>query len=692
MKKLINIIALFLIIVAANAQQLDRSIKPAAAAAKAIDIKDAEIFTLPNGLKVFVVEDKRAPIVLYSVSLDIYPALEGDKAGMQDLFTSVMGTATKTLEKEELNREIDLIGARIYSGSRGGSARGLKKHETRMLELLSDILLNPVFVADELELNRKKTLSALELLGDDIGSLNMRVSDALTYGKNYPEGEVQTKESIENISLNDFENFHQTYFAPNVARLVVVGDITLAEAKVNAEKYFGKWAKKNVPTTKYAIPAAPAANKVAFIEKPGAVQSAIDVSYPVELHPAAPDLIAANIMSYVMGGGMNGRLTQNLREKRSYTYGVYNFLSPNELIGRYQLSSGRGAAQVKAAATDSAVYFIREEMQGLINTPITEQELADAKSYFAGSFGRSLEDPNTLASFAINIDKYNLPKDYFKNYLKRLEALTIADVQAAAKKYLKPDNAWIVVAGDKAHAENLKQFADDQIVQFYDINVNPIAAPETKTAEIGAEQIIENYVKALGGVAAIEAVNDYKITGTVNAMGQELGYSQMFKKPEMSLMAITMGGMAVQKAVFDGEKLSMSGMGGSQEFTEGEEFDTFKAEAAVCPPMNFVKNGYQMTVKGIEQVGDAEAYVLDVNSGSVKTYYFDIQSGLLLKTSATTETPQGAMQQVEEYSDYRSVGGMLFPYTVKQKAGGMDMPMTVSSIEVNTGLTAEDFK
>ena len=694
MKKIINLIALFLIIITANAQQLDRSVRPSAAPAKAIDIKDAQVFTLSNGLKVFVVEDQRAPIVRYSVSLDIYPALEGNKAGMQDLFSAVIGTATKTLSKEALNREIDLIGAHIGSHKRGGYASGLKKHETKMLELFSDMLLNPVFLPEELELNREKALSAFDMIGDDASALNQRVSNALTYGKGYPDGEVETKESIKNIAIADLEAFHRTYFAPNAARLVIVGDITLAQAKANAEKYFGKWAKKNVPVTKYTVPAAPAKAKIAFIEKSGAVQSAIDVSYPVELRVGAPDFFAANVMSHILGGGASGRLFQNLREQHSYTYGVYNTLSDHELIGRYQLTSKRGAAQVKAAATDSAIYYIREEMQRMINTPISAAELQEAKAYIAGSFGRALEDAGTLAEFALYIDKYKLPKDYYKNFLKHLDAVTVADVQAAAKKYLKFDNAWIVVAGDKSHAEALKQFSVDNTVQFYDMNVNPVAAPETKTADISAEQIINNYVKALGGVAAMEKINDYKMTMEVSAMGQKLEMVMAYKKePRHTLTAISMSGMVVQKITFDGTTMKMSGMQGNQEFTEGDEFEAMKAEAHLCPDMYYAQNGYKLTVKGIEKVNGSDAYVLEAVKGkTVMLNYYSTATGLKVKSTTTSETPQGTATQVSEMSNYKEVGGVKFPHTIKQSANGMAMDATVKSIEVNKGLDKSFFE
>ena len=693
MKKIFNIVVFLLCVAVLSAQTVDRSIRPAAAPAKEINIKDAKTFTLDNGLKVFVVEDNRAPIVYYSLQLDVKPALDGDKAGLQDLFGGVVGTATKTKTKEQLNKEIDLIAAQINLNARGGYGSSLKKYETKLLELLADMILNPVFTQEELDLNKAQQKSGLQYINDDPAAISSRMASALAYGKSFPNGEVETVETLDNVTVNDLELFYSTYFAPNVMRLVIVGNTTEAEAKANAEKYFGKWQKKNVSVTNYTIPQAPAQSKVAMFNKDGAVQSVVSLVYPVDLKPGAPNIEAASIANYILGGGMAGRLFLNLRETHSYTYGAYSYLREGEQVGLFEISSGRhGGASVKANATDSSLMQIIYEMNRMINIPITEDELKGAKAYLAGRFGRSLQESSTIARFAVNIDKYNLPKDYYKNYLKRLEAVTIADVQAAAKKYFKPENAWIVVVGDKSHAETLKQFSGNNTVQFYDIDVNPIAAPETKTAEVTAEQIIDNYVKALGGAAAIEAIKDYKMTGSVSAMGQQLAFNQIFKKPEMSLTAVTMNGMVVQKVIFDGKTLSVSGMGGSQDFTKGKEFEAAKAEAGICPPMNFVKNGYTMIVKGIEKTGNTEAYVLDVNSGNLKTYWFDTKTGLLIKTSATAETPQGPIQQIVEYSDFRPVNGTLFPYTIKQKAAGMEMVTTISNVKVNTGLTNEDFK
>ncbi|MDR0660499.1 MAG: insulinase family protein [Prevotellaceae bacterium] len=685
MKKIYTILAALLIGTAAvNAQKLDRSIQPKPAPAKEIDFKDAKTFTLSNGLKVFVVEDNRAPIVYYSLRLDVKPELEKNKAGLESLLSSVIGTATTNRSKEQLSKEIDLIGARISVNSRSGYASGLRKHEDKMLTLMADMLFNPLFSQEELDLWRDKEKSGLAMIADDPGQISERVSNVLMYGKEFPYGEVESIETLESIQIADLQKFYDTYFAPNVARLVIVGNITEKEAEANAEKYFGSWKKKNVPEAKYVLPTAPASAKVAMVNKDGAPQSTINITYPLNYKVGAPDASAVSLLQHTFGGGMSSRLFQNLRETHSYTYGVYSDISSGELIGSFSLSSGRGAASVKGVATDSSIYQIIYEMNGMINNPIGEQELKDAKAALAGSFGRSISEPSVIANYAVNIDKYNLPKDYYKNYLKRLEAVTASDIQTAAEKYLKPNNAWIIVVGDKSHAEGLKQFAGDKTVQFYDIDGNPVEAPVAKSVDVSAEQIINGYATALGGKAAIDKIDSYKMLGEMSMMGQKVEVTQAFKKPNHTSMVMSMGGMVVQKIVFDGSKLKMSGMQGEQEITEGDQLEEMKASAGICPELSYAKNGYKLTVKGVEQVNGKDAYALEVVKGSNTTIdYYDVESGLKVKSVATVDSPQGAMQQATEYGDYKPVDGVMFPHTVKQSVAGMAMNTAITSIEVN---------
>jgi predicted Zn-dependent peptidase len=693
MKTIYSLFAFLMGVLTLNAQTVDRSIRPSSAPAKEINIKDAQVFTLSNGLKVFLVEDKTTPIVYYSLMLDVKPALQGDKTGMYDVFNEVFGKATTSRSKEQLNREIDLIGAQASPYKDGVYISYLKKYENKALDLFSDILLHPVFTQEEFDLSMNKLRTFLSGLGDDGGQINERVAAALTYGKNYPEGEVVTTKTIENVSISDLENYYKTYFAPNVSRLVIVGDVSLKEAKASAEKYLGKWQKRNVPVSKYDIPSAPAATKVAYIVKPGAVQSSIDFSYPIHFQLGEPDYDAARIMDQILGGSMTGYLTQNLREAHSYTYGVYSRLSADELTGRFSIHSGRGAASVKAAVTDSAIYEIIHEFNRIIDEPVTEKALQAAKTYRAGGFSRSLENSGTIAGFAVNIDKYNLPKDYYKNYLKRIDAVTAADVQAAAKKYIRPNNAWIVVTGDQAHAAGLLPFASDKTIHYYDYDANPAAAPTVLKTDISSEEIIANYVKALGGKDAIDKIHDYSLTADVNAMGQTLLMSQLYKAPNKSLINLTMNGMAIQRIAFNGVTLRMSGMGGAQDYTEGDWFDAMKDGASIVPELNYIQNGYTVEVSGLEAVNGKDAYVLTATKGKNKTVnYFDVETGLKVKNVTNIDTPAGEQQTVTEFSDYRESDGVKFPFVMKQNMGGMAMDMVVKSMEINQGIEDSKFE
>ncbi|MDR2466684.1 MAG: insulinase family protein [Prevotellaceae bacterium] len=681
----------------ARTRTIDRSIRPKPAAAKEIKIRNAETFTLNNGLKVFVVEDRRAPIVHYTLSLDVKPALKGDKAGLNDLFSEVFGNATAKRDKETLNRDIDLIGARLSANSDGGRISVLKKHENKALELLADVLFNPVFDRKEFDLSLERIKSSLASVADDAGAINERVSSALTYGREYPEGEVITEATVANVALDDLRKYYDTYFAPNVSRLVIVGDVTLGEAKKNVQQYFGQWKRKSVSEARYVIPELPARTSVAMVKKAGAVQSSIDVTYPVQFRVGAPDEAAARLMTHILGGGASSRLFANLRERHSYTYGVYNSLTSDELAGRYSLTSGNSAASVKAAATDSALTQIFVELNRMISEPVSDEELRDAKAFLAGEFGRALANASIIAAQAVNIDKYSLPKNYYGTFLQRLEAVTKADVQAAARKYLHPDNALIVVTADESRAESLKKFSADGTVKFYDMDANPIDAASGATSDATADakpsEIIDKYLEALGGKAAIDRIEDCETVTETTVMGQTMEIRKIVKRPHFFLTTMSVGGSTMQKIVFDGKTVKLIAPGNEREFTEGKEFESLTGEASICPEAEYAAKGVKLKAKGIEKVNGRDARLLEVTKGDhLVVDFFDVETGLKVKTVTSVDTPQGLVQTSVEYGDYRETGGVKFPWTMKTSISGMIIDAKVKTCAVNKGVAEESFK
>lgn len=479
MKKISSYLFFMLVGIGMIAAQVDRSNYPEPGPAPEINIGDPVTFTLPNGLNVFVVENHKLPRVTYSLVLDRDPILEGDKAGITTLVGEMMMGGTASRSKDELDEAIDRIGSQVSVSATSASASSLKKYNDQLLELFTDVLFNPAFPQSELDKLKKQLISSLTAAKDDPNSIAGVVRNAVMYGKDHPYGETETEETVARIQVDDIKSYYNTYFKPNIAYLAIVGDITVDEAKALANRHFADWQQGTVPHHEWPLPKAAAENNVVLVNRPASAQSVIHVGYPFVLKPNDPDVIATNVVSRVLGGGSSGRLFLNLREDKGYTYGAYGGITPGKLIATLDAS-----ASVRNAVTDSAVHEFVYELQRLGQRTITQAELDLAKAALAGSFARSLEQPATIARFAINTELQELPKDYYKNYLKNLDALTLEQTNAAAAKYVHGSGLQITVVGKTDDfADKLKEWGT---VRFYTVTGDPVngdaggGAPKTE--------------------------------------------------------------------------------------------------------------------------------------------------------------------------------------------------------------------
>jgi len=355
-------------------------------------------------MKVIVVENHKLPRVSYSINLDNDPIQEGTKAGYISMAGGLIQSGTKTKSKAEIDETADYMGASLSTSSGGIYGSCLKKHSDNFLALMSDVLLNPSFPQEEFDKTKKQQLSGLASEKTSPDAISGKITSVLNYGTKHPYGEVTTEETVNNITREDLVSFYNSYFKPNVATLIVVGDITPEEAKTQAQKYFGSWKQGNISPRQYPMPQAPSANRVAFVPVTGAVQSVIEVTYPIDLQPGTQDAIVASVLNNILGGsGFSTRLMQNLREDKAYTYGSYSSISPDEVVGAF--SAG---ASVRNAVTDSAVTEILYEMKRLVDEQVPDSTLQTVKNIMTGSFSRSLERPQTIANFAFNIEKYSI--------------------------------------------------------------------------------------------------------------------------------------------------------------------------------------------------------------------------------------------------------------------------------------------
>jgi predicted Zn-dependent peptidase len=669
--------------------QLDRSTPPEAGPAPEIQFDKPPSFTLDNGLEVIVVENHEMPVVSFQLTVDADPVMENDAVGYVSATGSLMRNGTKNKSKAEIDEAVDFIGADLVTYTNGIYASGIRKHAGTLLELMSEVLMEPVFPKEELDKYKKKQISNLTAGKTNPSQISSRVARRLRYG-NHPYGELPTEATINNITREKCQDYYNTYYKPNISYLVMVGDIREDQARRMAEKYFGSWQKGDVPAHEYDFPSVNNGRRVALVNKEDAVQSVISITYPVRLYPGHPDAIQARLMNNILGGGVfSGYLMQNLREDKGYTYGARSQLNSDPLVGYF--SAG---AEVGTGVTDSAVHEFLYEMNRIRTEQVESEHLQLAKNAMSGSFARSLENSRTVAQFALNTKRYDLPSGYYSNYLKKVEEVTAADVQMAASKYILPDQATVLVVGNKEKVKaDLESFASDSQVEIYDYNGRAVKEQKMQIPEgMTAGDVIDQYIQALGGREAVKNIREVKQTAHVEMNGQTLTIETYREKPDKLATRMLMNGRVMQEQAFDGEQASVSAMGQTQQIT-GKQLESFKFEAIMHKFLRYDELGVQLSLEGMEEVDGNPAYKVKITNpdGVERHEYFDAESGLKVKSSQTVKTPQGEMTQSETYSGYKEVAGVQFPYRI-DVSGMRSMTMEVDTIEVNQGIDPERFQ
>ncbi len=689
MFKKILTLALVVLITITSFAQLDRTKLPAAGPAPEVKIGDYDSFTLPNGLKVFVVENHKLPRVTFSLILDVDPVLEGKDAGYVSAAGDLLRYGTKNRTKDKLDEEVDFLGASLNTSATGVSASGLAKYKDKLLDIMSDVVINSNFTQESLDKIKKEMLSNLAVAKDEPNSIAQRVREVLMYGKGTPYGEQETEETVKAFSLDMCKQYYQTYFKPNVAYLAVVGDVNKKQIQPLVEKYFGKWQKGDVPKNTYQFPKAPLINKVCLVDRENSVQSVISVCYPVDMKIGNEDVIKAGVMNLILGGSSTGRLFMDLREAKAYTYGAYSSLNPDRLQGSFLAFTS-----VRNAVTDSAITEVMNQLKKIRSDKVTDDELDRAKNFLTGSFIRGLESPETVARFALNIARYNLPKDYYKNYLKNLSAVTTDDVLEMAKKYIKPNNAYILVVGKGSDiAKNISNFTVTGKVDYYDIYGEKYDPNIKKVPEgVTVDQVLNKYVDALGGKDNLLKIKDESMKMTGAMQGMNIVITMTRKAPNKFYQLVDFG-VGQQKTVFDGTKGKTSAMGQEQELT-GDQLESIKLEAEMNAFLDYPKYGIKPELTGMETINNKDAYkvVLNMPNGKKTTQYFDTNTGLLIRQISTADTPQGSFTSTIDFDNYKDVDGIKVPYKLTQSTPMGSIELTTTEVSINKGVPDSDFE
>ncbi|MGA0828365.1 MAG: M16 family metallopeptidase [Flavobacteriaceae bacterium] len=664
--------------------QIDRSIQPQPKAAPKIQLEDPQTFTLSNGLKVLVVENHKLPRVRIQLLLDNPPVLEGEKAGVSSLTGALLGKGSSNISKDDFNEEVDFLGATISFSGQSAFASTLSRYFPRILELMAEAALNPNFSQEEFEKEKERFIENLRSEEKDVSAVARRVQSALAYGTGHPYGEFVSIESLEKVTLEDVSNFYARYFSPDNAYLVLIGDLDVKTAKKLVKTHFKDWSSKLENGPSYSEATNLAEPTINFVDMPNAVQSEIVVQNLVSLKMSDPDYIPVLIANQILGGGAEGRLFLNLREDKGYTYGSYSSVGTD----KYSNARFRASAQVRNAVTDSAVVEILSEIKKIGTERVSEVDLKNAKEKYKGSFVRSLERPETVANFALNIETQGLSADFYENYLSRIDAVTAEEVQRVAQKYFKVDQARIVVVGKGSEvlpALEKMQFDSTPLkVAYFDKFAAAIDRPEFKIElpeGVTAASVLNTYLEAIGGREAASAVKTFAITYGASVQGMNLQLVVGQSAANEFTQEMKMMGNVMQRTVITETEAFMEAQGQKIPLDDTQK-KTVAEDAALVSELLWLTNpNAEMSLTGIELVDDRPTYAVKVSENRVA--YYDTETGLKLKQVTTQEMQGQTISQSTSFGDYKEVSGLLIPHVVSQNLGPQTVDFTIEEAKIN---------
>lgn len=681
MKKILYIAVALLISLSIQAQ-VDRSVQPHPGPAPKINLGKPQTFTLPNGLQVLVVENHKLPRATFSLVLDNPPSIEGTIKGVDNLTSSLMGNGTSKISKDEFNEMLDFYGTSVGFSVHSIGGTMLSKYFPEVLSLAAQGALDPLFTQEELESERAKLLDAIKVDEKSTSAISGRVRSVLLYGQNHPRGEYLTEESINKITLADINNYYQKYFVPENAYLVIVGDVKFDEVKKMVTENFSAWKKASPPKSIYNEPVNLTETRIGFVDVPNAVQSEISVNNIVNLKMTDPDYFAVLLANYILGGGSDGYLFMNLREGHGWTYGAYSGISADKYTTDFSAT-----AAVRNAVTDSALVEMLKEVKRIRTTLPTAKELELAKAKYIGNFVMTAEKPQTVAGFALREKTQSLPADFYENYIKNIDAVTLEQVQAAAKKYFSDDVSRIVVAGKASEVlPGLEKLGIP--IDFFDKYGNPTTKPEAKVIEPGvtAKSVLSKYINAIGGEEALKAIKTLSTTSKASIQGQEITLQKINTANGKSFQQIIGMGMTLMKTAYNGKTGFVEVQGQRKDMTD-EELAEMKY-SAIFPELLMI-NSPTIQLAGIDNLNGVDVYKLIDGDN---TFYYDVNTGLKLGEGVKKEVAPGQeIDQLGFYSDYKEISGVKIPYSSTINVG-MEVEFKVIDVKVNEGVVDADFE
>ena len=684
---------------------------PAVAPAKPYKFPPVATKTLANGMRVFVVSSTESPEIGVQLWLTSAGAVNdpAGEPGVAAMTASLLTQGTEKRTAQQIAEAIDFVGGSLSASTNDDgtvvSASVVKKDFDLAMDLLSDVTLHAKFQPEEIERQRQQLLSNLRISYDDSDYLATAVFQRVVYGA-HPYGlpGEGTPSSVQTMKRDDLIQFRDVFYSPSTALLAFSGDISPDAAFAAAEKYFGAWPAKPVAIPVHAAPGGAAGIHIYVVNKADAVQTQIRIG-KLGIRRGDPDFFPLYVANRIFGGSYNSRLNTEVRIKKGLTYGANTIWDVRRESGSILASTF-----TRTEATVDATKLVVDQMKGMASGNLKPEELNFARDYLVGVYPIQTETPEQVAGRVLTVAMYGLPADYNETYPSHIAAVTLAQANAEAAKYFQPSSLDIVLAGNAAQfREALKKLFPDATYEeipaaeldlllpalHHTVEPNPPATPETLAL---GKSLLLTSAEAAGGAALDKVMSlEYSATGkTQTAQGEfpiqlklYMSYPDHYRMDtQLSFPGASTPYNLVQ--AFDGKAGWISAPQQGSTATSPEQNIEFVRRIFLTGGWGLFRAAKAGTLQaqslGQRDFQGQKEDAVAVTAGDIQvTIYLDPATHLPFGVMYPQDTPQGRVESVEVWSDYREVEGVKFPcHNVSFRNGQKFAESSVQEVKINT--------
>jgi zinc protease len=657
---------------------------------------------LDNGMVIFLQEDHELPLIGMGINIRGGSKSEPEsKAGLVSIYGSAWRTGgTKTRTGDQLD---DLLATRAATLETNGSAlstvvslSSLKGDFDFVLDLANDLLRNPEFRQEKIDLAKDQIKTGISRRNDDLGQISGREANKIGYGTRSPYARVPEYSTVAAITRQDLLDWHARYVHPNNIILGISGDFDSVAMEAKLRSLFGNWPKG--PAVQVSpVPITPPTPGIYFVAKDDVNQSEIRM-IAAGIRRDDPDYYAVDVMNHIFGGGFSSRLFSNLRTKAGLAYSVFGSVSAQfDHSGLTILGIG-----TKSGTTAQAIDGLYKEIEGMRTNPVTEEELRRGKEAILNSFVFEYDSRIKVMNAHSNYEFHGYPQDFLERYQEGIEKVTAADVDRVARQYLDKNKFAVLVVGKAADF-------DKPLSTFGPVTTLDITIPQPGAAAAAAgsapaasnpegKALLAKVLEGAGGAGKLRAIKSVREKSTVTLKAQGMSVDADMTQlgdDKVHMKLNTPGGEMIMVITPQAGFMSMAAMG-DRDMPSSQRDDQLKALRRELWYIAQHSDDPQFVffAQGKEKVGDIETLVLDITGGGQQLRWFvEPKSGHVLRAQFQGTSPTGPATEIVDYSDWKTVDGLSLPFHVESSLNGQpSMSAVVSSYEFNPVVDASIFE